>query len=131
MATIAFLGLGNMGGPMAKNLLAAGHALTVFDLVEMVQQRPRTVVGHTTADHCAGGSAAGRAGEHGEKWVNRGETDRQPPSQPWLALGPLWKVVRHCGTRVRPLHSKRRADVCVGCVGCRRNRHDRAWSIPW
>ncbi len=34
MATIAFLGLGNMGGPMAKNLLAAGHALTVFDLVE-------------------------------------------------------------------------------------------------
>ena len=34
MATIAFLGLGNMGGPMAKNLLAAGHQLTVFDLVE-------------------------------------------------------------------------------------------------
>ena len=34
MAAIAFLGLGNMGGPMAKNLLAAGHALTVFDLVE-------------------------------------------------------------------------------------------------
>ena len=34
MTTIAFLGLGNMGGPMAKNLLAAGHALTVFDLVE-------------------------------------------------------------------------------------------------
>ena len=34
MATIAFLGLGNMGGPMAKNLIAAGHSLTVFDLVE-------------------------------------------------------------------------------------------------
>ena len=34
MAAIAFLGLGNMGGPMAKNLLAAGHDLTVFDLVE-------------------------------------------------------------------------------------------------
>lgn len=34
MAKIAFLGLGNMGGPMAKNLIAAGHALTVFDLVE-------------------------------------------------------------------------------------------------
>jgi 3-hydroxyisobutyrate dehydrogenase len=34
MAAIAFLGLGNMGGPMAKNLLAAGHSLTVFDLVE-------------------------------------------------------------------------------------------------
>ena len=34
MATIAFLGLGNMGGPMARNLIAVGHSLTVFDLVE-------------------------------------------------------------------------------------------------
>ncbi len=33
MATVAFIGLGNMGGPMAKNLVAAGHAVTVFDLV--------------------------------------------------------------------------------------------------
>jgi len=33
MATIAFIGLGNMGGPMARNLIKAGHALTVFDLV--------------------------------------------------------------------------------------------------
>lgn len=29
---IGFLGLGNMGGPMARNLLRAGHSLTVFDL---------------------------------------------------------------------------------------------------
>ena len=34
MAAIAVLGLGNVGGPMAKNLLAAGHDLIVFDLVE-------------------------------------------------------------------------------------------------
>ena len=34
MATVAFIGLGNMGGPMAKNLLAAGHTVTVFDLSE-------------------------------------------------------------------------------------------------
>jgi 3-hydroxyisobutyrate dehydrogenase len=33
MATVAFIGLGNMGGPMAKNLVAAGHAVTVFDLM--------------------------------------------------------------------------------------------------
>lgn len=33
MATIAFIGLGNMGGPMAENLLKAGHQITVFDLV--------------------------------------------------------------------------------------------------
>lgn len=30
---IGFIGLGAMGGPMAKNLLKAGYALTVYDLV--------------------------------------------------------------------------------------------------
>ena len=34
MAAITFIGLGNMGGPMASNLLKAGHDLTVFDLSE-------------------------------------------------------------------------------------------------
>ena len=32
MAQLAFIGLGNMGLPMAKNLVAAGHAVTGFDL---------------------------------------------------------------------------------------------------
>ncbi|AFP31533.1 3-hydroxyisobutyrate dehydrogenase [Marinobacter sp. BSs20148] len=32
MAIISFIGLGNMGGPMASNLLKAGHQVTVFDL---------------------------------------------------------------------------------------------------
>lgn len=32
MSNIAFIGLGNMGGPMALNLVKAGHRLTVFDL---------------------------------------------------------------------------------------------------
>lgn len=32
MAAIGFIGLGNMGGPMARNLVKAGHALKVFDL---------------------------------------------------------------------------------------------------
>ncbi len=33
MTTIAFLGLGHMGGPMAANLLAAGHSVHGFDPV--------------------------------------------------------------------------------------------------
>lgn len=33
MSRIAFIGLGHMGGPMAANLLKAGHELQVFDLV--------------------------------------------------------------------------------------------------
>lgn len=32
MTTIAFIGLGNMGGPMAANLVKAGHAVRGFDL---------------------------------------------------------------------------------------------------
>jgi 3-hydroxyisobutyrate dehydrogenase len=34
MTTIAFIGLGNMGGPMAVNLVKAGHAVLGFDLME-------------------------------------------------------------------------------------------------
>lgn len=34
MKTIAFIGLGNMGGPMAANLIKAGFNVRVFDLVE-------------------------------------------------------------------------------------------------
>jgi 3-hydroxyisobutyrate dehydrogenase-like beta-hydroxyacid dehydrogenase len=29
---IAFIGLGNMGAPMAANLVTAGHAVTGFDV---------------------------------------------------------------------------------------------------
>tara|TARA_R110001599_G_scaffold353459_1_gene592740 strand:+ start:452686 stop:453570 length:885 start_codon:yes stop_codon:yes gene_type:complete len=34
MAKVAFIGLGNMGGPMAINLVKAGHDVAVFDLSE-------------------------------------------------------------------------------------------------
>jgi 3-hydroxyisobutyrate dehydrogenase len=34
MTTIAFIGLGNMGNPMAANLIGAGHRVIGFDLVE-------------------------------------------------------------------------------------------------
>jgi len=32
MTAIAFFGVGNMGGGMARNLLKAGHTVSVFDL---------------------------------------------------------------------------------------------------
>jgi len=34
MANVAFVGLGNMGGPMARNLVKAGHSVRGFDLSE-------------------------------------------------------------------------------------------------
>jgi 3-hydroxyisobutyrate dehydrogenase len=41
MANIAFIGLGNMGGPMAANLVKAGHKVTAFDLVEASRAQAR------------------------------------------------------------------------------------------
>jgi len=40
MARVGFIGLGNMGGPMAANLLAAGHAVTGFDLMPPAAPAP-------------------------------------------------------------------------------------------
>jgi 3-hydroxyisobutyrate dehydrogenase len=48
MAKIGFIGLGNMGGPMARNLVAAGHAVTAFDLVPEATEQARKD-GATTA----------------------------------------------------------------------------------
>lgn len=39
MTTIAFIGLGNMGGPMAANLVKAGHEVRGFDVVEEARDR--------------------------------------------------------------------------------------------
>jgi 3-hydroxyisobutyrate dehydrogenase len=39
MATIGFVGLGNMGLPMAQNLVKSGHAVAGFDLSEYAAER--------------------------------------------------------------------------------------------
>lgn len=39
MSTIAFIGLGNMGGGMAANLVGAGHGVNAFDLAEAALSR--------------------------------------------------------------------------------------------
>ncbi|MFT4938692.1 MAG: 3-hydroxyisobutyrate dehydrogenase [Paraglaciecola sp.] len=45
MAVIGFIGLGNMGGPMAINLVKAGHTVKVFDLFEDAIQKVVTAGG--------------------------------------------------------------------------------------
>lgn len=52
MSRIAFIGLGNMGSPMAQNLLKAGHELTVFDL-SATALRTLVDAGATGADSAA------------------------------------------------------------------------------
>src|SRR5713101_2477930 len=39
MATIGFIGLGNMGLPMAQNLVKSGHNVAGFDLSEYATER--------------------------------------------------------------------------------------------
>ncbi len=39
MAKIGFIGVGNMGGPMAQNLIEAGHDLKAFDIVGQTLSR--------------------------------------------------------------------------------------------
>jgi 3-hydroxyisobutyrate dehydrogenase len=53
MANIAFIGLGNMGGPMAANLVKAGHKVIAFDLVAASRNQARTD-GASIADSAAG-----------------------------------------------------------------------------
>jgi 3-hydroxyisobutyrate dehydrogenase len=53
MTTIAFIGLGNMGGPMAANLVKAGHRVVAFDLSQELRE----------AAQAQGAQAAGSARE--------------------------------------------------------------------
>jgi len=53
MTSIAFIGLGNMGGPMAANLVKAGHKVTAFDLAAAWPAARLTVVpdaGHSALE---------------------------------------------------------------------------------
>jgi 3-hydroxyisobutyrate dehydrogenase len=52
MATIAFIGLGNMGGPMAANLVKAGHRVVGFDLVKTLLDQAKAD-GASIADSAA------------------------------------------------------------------------------
>jgi 3-hydroxyisobutyrate dehydrogenase len=53
MTNIAFIGLGNMGGPMAANLVKAGHRVVAFDLVETSRSQAKAD-GASIADSAAG-----------------------------------------------------------------------------
>ncbi|PIW25680.1 MAG: 3-hydroxyisobutyrate dehydrogenase [Rhodospirillales bacterium CG15_BIG_FIL_POST_REV_8_21_14_020_66_15] len=53
MTKIAFIGVGNMGNPMARNLLKAGHQVTAFDVVPDLLAKAAE----------AGATAASSAGE--------------------------------------------------------------------
>ena len=50
MTQVAFIGLGNMGGPMAANLAQKGVSVTAFDLAEAALQKAKEAGCETTTD---------------------------------------------------------------------------------
>jgi 3-hydroxyisobutyrate dehydrogenase len=58
MARIGFIGLGNMGGPMARNLVKAGHDVTGFDLSTEALDRLVAAGGHRAATAAAAADGA-------------------------------------------------------------------------
>ena len=82
MARIGFIGVGNMGGPMLRNLIGAGHAVTAFDVVEGARNAARDA-GATLAATAGDAAAAGEivitmlpAGEHVRGPIHLNELDR-------------------------------------------------------
>jgi 3-hydroxyisobutyrate dehydrogenase len=53
---IGFIGLGNMGGPMAANLVKAGHNVVVYDMVAAAVEKAKTAGAHAATS--ANGTAA-------------------------------------------------------------------------
>ena len=53
MATVGFIGLGNMGRPMAANLAAAGHRLCVHDAVGSAERAPEGATSVNSVVHVA------------------------------------------------------------------------------
>ena len=79
MATIGFIGLGNMGAPMAANLIKAGHQVTGYDVSPGALQQLLTVGGNvaTSAADAARGAdfviTMLPAGEHvRDVWLHQG-----------------------------------------------------------
>lgn len=79
MARIGFVGLGNMGGPMARNLLKAGHQVSAFDIVP-------AALDHTAE---AGAARAGSAAEaaRGAEFVITMLPAGQHVRDAWLGAG--------------------------------------------
>src|SRR5690242_5254953 len=77
MATIAFIGLGNMGAPMAANLVKAGHRVVGYDINADAVRAVAGLQAATSAAEAARGAdfviTMLPAGEHvREVWLHQG-----------------------------------------------------------
>lgn len=86
MANVAFIGLGNMGGPMAQNQIKAGHTVRVFDLSQPALDAAKAAgaeLGATAADAAKGADCVISmlpAGAHvRQTYLNGGVMDAAKP----------------------------------------------------
>ncbi len=124
MTNIAFIGLGNMGGPMAANLVKAGHKVVGFDLVP----KPRAT--QAKADGVSIARQGGRGGE-GRRRRHHHAARRQACA---VGMERYHSVHRERRADYRLLDHRRRkrqASPCAGrparicldrCAGVRRHR---------
>ncbi len=88
--TIAFLGLGHMGGPMAVNLVGAGYTVTGFDVVPAALEAARAhgiATAETAAEAVAGAAVVLTMLPSGQHLLDayRGSPEQQgSPGQPGL-----------------------------------------------
>ena len=110
MASIGFIGLGNMGAPMAANLAKAGHRVTGFDLVPQNAAR--------------GGGRGRRDRRVGRDAVRGRRCRRSPCCRPASMCCAVWADVLAAarpGRAVhRLLHDRRRERPAGACAGRRR-----------
>src|SRR3712207_9521561 len=98
MARIAFIGLGNMGGGMAANLVRAGHEVRAFDLSEAALARAEangcTRAG-SAAEAVAGAEAVGTMPPAGRRVRGVYDTSR-------IGAGPNPALLVGCPTTDSP-----------------------------
>ena len=101
---VAFLGLGHMGGPMALNLVRAGHLVTGFDVVSAARQAAQTQgvpVSATAVDAVAGADVVLTmfpSGRHVLDAYRGAERPGLPPEAGLLAAAPPGTMFLDCST---------------------------------
>ncbi|MBV9248007.1 MAG: 3-hydroxyisobutyrate dehydrogenase, partial [Acetobacteraceae bacterium] len=89
MAAVGFIGLGNMGAPMAANLVKAGHRVTGYDLNAEVMRLLENAGGKSASS----AAEAARGAEFVITMLPAGEQVRQV----WLHQGGLIEAVKDAG----------------------------------
>src|ERR1700676_4463839 len=90
MATIGFIGLGNMGAPMAANLVKAGHSVTGYDLVPAALQALAAAGGKPAPRAASRAPEAARGADIVISMLPAGEHVRDV----WLHQGGLIEAVK-------------------------------------